>query len=179
MLEHYQNAVRRFAEFHGRSTRAEYWSFIIIVWLMAIGAILLDLWLMMTTGILFLVPFSVCCSIFHFIPSIAVTIRRFHDAGYSGWLIFVSFVPFVGGWILIIFMLFPSEGRENRWGLPWPHAAGAPSLAASVPDAWPEAGEHAVGRNTPSCNRGEVPAYPRGLPPPSMRPGYAARKAKS
>jgi uncharacterized membrane protein YhaH (DUF805 family) len=31
------------------------------------------------------------------VPSIAVTVRRLHDAGYSGWLILLGLIPWLGG----------------------------------------------------------------------------------
>ncbi|WP_164263979.1 DUF805 domain-containing protein, partial [Stenotrophomonas maltophilia] len=51
------------------------------------------------------------------IPNIAVTVRRFHDQDRSGWMILLSFIPFVGGLILFIFMCLDGTRGENRFGL--------------------------------------------------------------
>nr|WP_246188559.1 DUF805 domain-containing protein [Nitratireductor arenosus] len=50
------------------------------------------------------------------LPSIAVTIRRLHDIGLSGWFILLGFVPTVGNLIILVFALIPSQKSENKWG---------------------------------------------------------------
>ncbi|MCL2304252.1 MAG: DUF805 domain-containing protein, partial [Planctomycetaceae bacterium] len=50
------------------------------------------------------------------IPSLAVIVRRLHDAGYSGWMYFISLVPFVGGIILLVFLLQDSQPGRNQYG---------------------------------------------------------------
>ena len=50
------------------------------------------------------------------IPSISVTVRRIHDIGLSGWFYLLILAPYVGGLILFVFALIPSQTRENRWG---------------------------------------------------------------
>jgi uncharacterized membrane protein YhaH (DUF805 family) len=52
----------------------------------------------------------------HFIPSFAVTIRRFHDTGNSGWLYLVAFIPYIGSLIIFIITLLDSEEKTNKWG---------------------------------------------------------------
>jgi uncharacterized membrane protein YhaH (DUF805 family) len=43
------------------------------------------------------------------VPTLALTVRRLHDAGYSGWLALLMLVPYVGGLILLIFTVLPSS----------------------------------------------------------------------
>ena len=43
-------------------------------------------------------------------------VRRLHDIGYSGWWWWIGLLPLVGGLILLIFYILPSEPRENRYG---------------------------------------------------------------
>ncbi len=50
------------------------------------------------------------------VPSIAVAVRRLHDSGRSGWWYLLSFVPFVGGIVLLIFMLLEGQPGENKYG---------------------------------------------------------------
>ena len=45
------------------------------------------------------------------IPSISSTVRRLHDAGYSGLIYLLYYVPFIGGLILIILLLQPTKER--------------------------------------------------------------------
>jgi uncharacterized membrane protein YhaH (DUF805 family)/cold shock CspA family protein len=50
------------------------------------------------------------------VPSIAVTVRRIHDIGLSGWFWLITFVPSVGSLIILVFTLIPSQRHPNRWG---------------------------------------------------------------
>lgn len=51
------------------------------------------------------------------VPSLAITWRRLHDAGFSGLFFFLSFIPYVGGLILIVFSVLPTkpEARRFEW----------------------------------------------------------------
>lgn len=50
------------------------------------------------------------------IPSIAVSVRRLHDIGKSGWMLLIYFIPLIGSiWLLILF-LTDSEPGENKYG---------------------------------------------------------------
>lgn len=50
------------------------------------------------------------------LPSFALTVRRLHDVGMTGWLALLCYVPAVGGLALLVFGLIPSETGENQWG---------------------------------------------------------------
>jgi uncharacterized membrane protein YhaH (DUF805 family) len=50
------------------------------------------------------------------VPALAVTIRRLHDIGLSGWFYLVVFIPSVGSLIILVMTLMPSQKHENRWG---------------------------------------------------------------
>jgi uncharacterized membrane protein YhaH (DUF805 family) len=51
-----------------------------------------------------------------FIPVLALRVRRMHDVGQSGWIILLSLIPIVGGLVLFIFELTPSEIGQNNYG---------------------------------------------------------------
>ena len=57
-----------------------------------------------------------------FAPGLAVTVRRMHDTGRSGWWVLLSVVPFVG--LLVLFWYCTDSRPANRWG---------PNPKASVP----------------------------------------------
>ena len=57
-----------------------------------------------------------------FIPRLAVTVRRLHDSGRTGWWALIGLVPFIGFVILLIFMVLDSEPGDNAYG-PNPKAA--------------------------------------------------------
>lgn len=50
------------------------------------------------------------------VPSIAVTVRRLHDQGKSGWFYLISLVPYVGGFIVLVFMCLEGTPGPNEYG---------------------------------------------------------------
>ena len=104
-------------DFSGRSRRKEYWYFHLVN---AVVMIFLGMFAvafsdqkkpaMIPFGLVFTYAFVV------FVPSIAVTIRRLHDIGKSGWWYCIAFVPFIGGLILLVFTLLDSEPDRNAYG---------------------------------------------------------------
>ena len=55
-------------------------------------------------------------SIFIFIPSLSVGVRRLHDTGRSGWTILFIIVPIIGIiWLLVLFCK-DTMPEKNRWG---------------------------------------------------------------
>lgn len=49
------------------------------------------------------------------IPSFTCSIRRLHDASYSGWMLLLHLIPYVGGFVVFIFLLLKSDG-DNKYG---------------------------------------------------------------
>lgn len=123
----------RYFEFGGRSTRSEYWMFTLFLWLVltvlfvAGGGMEVfaasnpeEALFYALTGIPFLL--AAIFLLFSFIPALAVTIRRFHDAGFSGWayvgLVVVSMIPLVGllaNLAMFVISVLPSVAN-NKWG---------------------------------------------------------------
>ena len=120
----YMEPWRKFATFKGRATRSEYWLFgfgniFIVLVVLAILAALFATTnhpIILLIGVIFYFGFSGLM----IIPSIAVTVRRLHDTGKSGVYFFVNFIPFIGGFIHLAFMLQGSEMRWNQYDLPDP-----------------------------------------------------------
>ena len=103
MGEAFKLYFKRYADFSGRSGRSEYWWATLAISLIgyAIGfavPMLAGLW---TLAIL--------------VPSLAMGVRRLHDIGMSGWWYLMSFVPLVGG-ILLIVWFCEDSGPDNQWG---------------------------------------------------------------
>ena len=116
--------VEKYFRFSGRATRAEYWWFYLFTFLaamgaatlMIVGAVLEELQMGNEIVNLSLIFFGLIVCLSLVIPSIAVTVRRLHDTGRSGWWYLVSFIPYVGDIILIVFCCLRSEEGENEWG---------------------------------------------------------------
>jgi uncharacterized membrane protein YhaH (DUF805 family) len=54
--------------------------------------------------------------LFVLLPGIAVSVRRLHDIGKSGWHLLVALVPCVGGFILLYWHCLDSESGTNAYG---------------------------------------------------------------
>jgi uncharacterized membrane protein YhaH (DUF805 family) len=44
-------------------------------------------------------------------------VKRFHDLGSSGWMVFWLFVPIVNIWFIIKLAFFKGEMKDNRYGM--------------------------------------------------------------
>ena len=122
----YLEVLKKYAVFDGRARRKEYWMFFLInvVISVVLGAIDVLLGTFSQTGVGVLQSLY---SLAVLIPSIAVTVRRLHDTGRTGWWILIGLIPFIGGIILLIFMVLDSEPGTNQYG---PNPKAGYSLAA-------------------------------------------------
>ncbi|AVQ06364.1 TPA: DUF805 domain-containing protein [Xanthomonas vasicola pv. zeae] len=116
--------LKRYADFNGRSRRKEYWMFalmqtlvlIVLGGLFGVAAALMGgengpgalTWLILAVIMLFVLALIV--------PGIAVTVRRLHDQDKSGWFYLICLVPYVGAFILLVFMCIEGTPGPNRYG---------------------------------------------------------------
>ncbi|WIF70419.1 DUF805 domain-containing protein [Proteus vulgaris] len=111
-----------YANFSGRAHRKEYWMFtlvntIIITVLYAIlmSSIDMNTGEMSSLGSIVGIIIGIY-SLAIIVPSLAVTIRRFHDQDKSGWMFLLAFIPAVGGLIVFVFMCLEGTKGDNRFG---------------------------------------------------------------
>jgi uncharacterized membrane protein YhaH (DUF805 family) len=107
----------KYATFSGRARRKEYWMFFLINILIAIALAIVEA-ILGLPGIL-----GGLYALALLIPGIAVTVRRLHDTGRTGWWILIALVPVIGFIILLVFMVLDSQPGDNAYG-PNPKAAG-------------------------------------------------------
>ena len=50
------------------------------------------------------------------IPAWAVTVRRLHDIGKSGWWWLIALIPIVGSLVLLVWSCQDSDVCENKYG---------------------------------------------------------------
>lgn len=55
-------------------------------------------------------------SLIVFLPGLAVSVRRLHDTGHSGWYYLLTFIPILGALFLLYFFVSDSAPEENRYG---------------------------------------------------------------
>lgn len=122
MIALYIQAFQKYAVFSGRASRSEYWGFVLVHILIVValrianeiidgsGASGVILW----TGALITIAYALAT----LVPALAVSVRRLHDTGRSGWWFLINFIPLIGWLILIVFMCIGSEPRRNKYGIP-------------------------------------------------------------
>lgn len=99
--------------FEGRINRAKFW----------LGAVVMSivplLFFMVAAAVNSTFLWVVASLVYLLIiwPALAISIKRWHDRGKSGWWIFIGFVPFIGGlWALIETGFLPGTPGTNQYG---------------------------------------------------------------
>lgn len=121
-----RSVLSKYATFSGRTSRAEFWWYILAAVIATIIANLID-------GLIFgpLIyghvpsgeqgqPISFLLSLAILLPSIAVAARRLHDTGRSGWWLLLGFIPVIGMLVLLYFYVQPGNEGPNQYGAPAP-----------------------------------------------------------
>ncbi len=110
-MEWYLKVVRdNYANFSGRARRAEFWYFALFSAVISIVLSVLD-GILHTKGIL-----GGIYSLAVMIPGIAVSARRLHDTGRSGWWQLIAFVPIIGFIVLLVFFVQEGSFDRNEYG---------------------------------------------------------------
>lgn len=115
-MEWYLNAFRNYATFSGRARRKEFWMFVLFNVIAGIVIGMADSTLGFVnyeTGIGML---SKLYGMIVFIPYLALTVRRLHDTGRSGWWVLIYLVPLIGILVLLFFASLEGEAGENQYG---------------------------------------------------------------
>lgn len=102
-MRFYFLAWKRSFDFHGYSSREEFWMFMLVHTLVTIGCVLADISTSMVTWL------DVSYSIFSFIPTVSATVRRLHDINKTGYWGLVFFIPIVGPFWLIYLLMQPTH----------------------------------------------------------------------
>ena len=126
--------LRQYADFAGRARRKEFWSFFLFVWVVMLVLMYLDAVLGLggsATGyrtgnsIGFNLRGGLLSAVFGlamFVPGVAVSIRRLHDVGKSGWFLLFVLIPLFGWAYLLYLYVQPGTDGPNQHG-PDPKAA--------------------------------------------------------
>jgi uncharacterized membrane protein YhaH (DUF805 family) len=112
----YIEVWKRYAEFHGRAPRKEFWYFILFNTLISLGAGLIDMLLKTEIRHAGIGLLSGLYDLAVVVPGLAGAVRRLHDTGKSGWYFLIGFIPLVGTIMLIVFLCRPSVPGENQYG---------------------------------------------------------------
>ena len=108
---------QQYADFSGRARRKEYWMFTLFNALIAfVLGLVLGVFEVITDTQFISTAISSIYSLFIFIPSLAVCIRRLHDVGKSGWFYLIGLIPIIGWIWLIVLFCTDSQPGANNWG---------------------------------------------------------------
>ena len=117
-----RSVLSKYATFSGRARRSEFWWFTLFSAIVSTLASVLDA----TMGTNFV---AIIVGLALLLPSLAVTVRRLHDTGRSGWWILIGIIPLIGIIVLLAFECQDSQPSTNNYG---------PSPKDQGPDpAWP------------------------------------------
>jgi uncharacterized membrane protein YhaH (DUF805 family) len=126
-------ALKKYAVFSGRSRRSEYWYFSLFYLIFYLGLAVVD-------GVLGTFDtksgFGLCSAVWAVamvIPSLAVSIRRLHDTGRSGWWLLIGVIPLLGAIALIVFFAQDGEPGTNRFGSNPKEGSTGHTVAAAAP----------------------------------------------
>ena len=99
--------IKKYFVFKGRASRSEYWWFQLIVSPSYLISEVLD------NEISF---FFLGITLITLIPAISAGARRLHDTNRSGFFLLISFIPFIGGLVLLFFLIPEGTKGKNRFG---------------------------------------------------------------
>jgi uncharacterized membrane protein YhaH (DUF805 family) len=112
----YLKVLKQYADFSGRARRKEYWMFVLFNMIFAIVAMILDNVLGIAMEGIGYGPLYGLYALAMLIPGLAVTVRRLHDVGKSGWMILIALIPLIGSIWLLVLMVTDSNAGENQYG---------------------------------------------------------------
>ena len=105
--ESVSTCLKKYFVFEGRASRSEYWWFQLIV---------SPSYLISTILENELAYFFLGITLFTLIPAISAGVRRLHDTNRSGFFLLLSFIPFIGGLILLFFFIAEGTKGKNKFG---------------------------------------------------------------
>ena len=104
-IQWFVDAYQQYATFTGRSRRSAYWYFTLFNMIVSYGI----MGLLALTGVEALSIVSLIYTFASLLPSIAVGVRRMHDAGKSGWFLLIPIYN-------LVLACTDSEPGTNKWG---------------------------------------------------------------
>ena len=105
--ESVSTCLKKYFVFDGRASRSEYWWFQLIV----SPSYFISTVFENNIAYIFL-----GITLFTLIPAISAGVRRLHDTNRSGFFLLISFIPFIGGLVLLFFLIPEGTKGKNRFG---------------------------------------------------------------
>lgn len=116
----YIKVINQYADFSTRARRKEFWMFFLFNLIFGLLAMLIDNFLGTTINVAGQnLPYGFvyfAYGLFTLIPNLALSVRRLHDVGKSGWFLLIAFIPLIGGIWLLVLDCIDGEPGDNKWG---------------------------------------------------------------
>jgi uncharacterized membrane protein YhaH (DUF805 family) len=112
----YLQVLNKYAVFKDRARRREYWFFILFNVIFGTALVFID---QKMGSFVASADFGVLSALYTLavmIPGVAVSIRRLHDTGRSGWWFLITIVPILGFCVFLYFMALDSDPGTNKYG---------------------------------------------------------------
>ena len=112
----YLEVLKKYAVFSGRARRKEYWYFFLFSLIISIVLAVVD---GMTGSFSAEAGVGLLGGIYALavlIPGLAVSVRRLHDTGRSGWWLLIALIPVIGAIVLLVFMVLEGKPGTNQYG---------------------------------------------------------------
>jgi uncharacterized membrane protein YhaH (DUF805 family) len=101
---------KKFAQFRGRSSRREYWTFIL-------GNFLILVCVAAATPTVEAFRYSGgLCLLVSLVASLAIGVRRLHDLNKGGGWLLLAVIPYLGGIALLVILLLKGDPETNEYG---------------------------------------------------------------
>ena len=120
------SVFNKYATFTGRARRSEYWWFAVCYFGLTFlfNFVQLGMMIQVLSGemlpndpsYLLMLMAGVVIGLGLFLPALAVTVRRLHDIGKSGWNILWAAIPLIGTIIVLVWMCQDSDVVANKYG---------------------------------------------------------------
>ena len=116
IVQFYIQALKNYAYFDGRSRRLEFWAFTLFNMVVASIFLVFDHIAGTYNPDTPMGLFNTVYGVLVFIPSLAVSVRRLHDVGYSGWMVLLALIPIIGWIWFIITAATEGQNYSNDYG---------------------------------------------------------------
>jgi uncharacterized membrane protein YhaH (DUF805 family) len=112
----YLTVLKKYAVFSGRARRKEFWMFFLFDMIFTIVAAILDNILGTAIEDVGYGLIYILYSLAVLLPYLAVSVRRLHDVGKSGWFLLIALIPIVGAIWLLVLMCTDGTPGKNEYG---------------------------------------------------------------
>jgi uncharacterized membrane protein YhaH (DUF805 family) len=104
--------IENIMNFEGRASVSAYWWYVL-------GLVIVSFVVQILSAIIGVTALSLLLDLILFVvglSGLSLAVRRLHDTNKSGWMLLLGFIPFIGGLILLVFMVLPGTPNQNRFG---------------------------------------------------------------